>query len=112
MLWSDATDTMVAAYSIDTGDVRFDRGEWCSNWVRGRSARIKVGQYSSGDRPRWVAVAESKLEEAKIDLDFPLRVQINLTQEANRLAVIVMRLPCRLGEATKEFNGFVGEGKR
>ena len=64
MLWSDATDTMVAAYSIDTGDVRFDRGEWCSNWVRGRNARIKVGQYSSGDRPRWVAVAESKLEEA------------------------------------------------
>ena len=112
MLWSEATESMVASFSIDTGDIRFDRGEWCSNWIRGRNAKIKVGQYSSGDRPRWVAVAESKLEEAKIDLDFPLRLQINLTREAPKLAVIVTGLPCRFGEATREFNGFVGEGKR
>ena len=103
---------MVVAYSVDTGDARFDKGDWSSNWIRGRNARIKVGQYSTGERPRWVGVPESKLQEAGIEVDFPLKLQINLTKDVNKLAVIVLGLPCRFGEATKEFPGFIGEGKR
>ena len=103
---------MVVSYSVDTGDVRFDRGDWCSNWIRGRNARVKVGQYSTGDRPRWVGVAESKLEEAKIELDFPLRLQVNLTEDARKMVIIVSGLPCRFGEATTKYTGFIGEAKR
>ena len=112
LLWSEASSTMVVSYSVDTGDVRFERGEWSSTWIRGRNARIKIGQYSSGDKPRWVGVAESKVQEAGIEIDFPLRLQMNLTKEAKRLAIIVAALPCRFGEATKDFKGLIGEGKR
>ena len=112
MLWAKAASSSVVAFNVNTADIIFERGEWSSKWLRGRIARTTCGQYTSGDRPRFTTMASSALATQEIELDFPLRVQVNLTADPKRLELIVTALPCKYGEAGKLYKGLVGEAKR
>ena len=112
MLFKDASNTMVISLCVHTADVIFERGEWSSRWLRGRTARATVGQYTSGEKPRWSTVSEQAKTEANIETDFPMRFQVNLSKDPRKLELLLMAWPCRYGEATKEYKGLIGEGKR
>ena len=112
MLWSKASNTSVVAFSVNTADIIFERGEWSSKWIRGRTARTTCGQYTSGDKPRCTALAQSALAAQESELDFPMRVQVNLTADPKRLELIFTALPCKYGDAGKLYKGLVGEAKR
>ena len=37
---------------------------------------------------------------------------MNLTEDAEVLELVIAGLPCKWGEATKKYKGFIGEGTR
>ena len=83
-----------------------------SKWIRGRTARTTCGQYTTGEKARFKTLAESAITAQEIELDFPLRIQVNLTEDPSKLELMLTALPCKYGDAGKIYKGLVGEGKR
>ena len=112
ILWPKSGNTTVVKFSVNAADIIFERGEWSSKWLRGRTARMECGQYTIGDKPRWTTLSEQAREAAEIELDCPVRVQVNLVKEVKRLELLFTALPCRFGDGSKLYKGLIGEAKR
>ena len=70
---------MVIKYKANVADFVFARGNWVSNWVRGRTLGLALGSYTGGNRQgtaRWVVATETQLEESGAKLDCPMRIQV------------------------------------
>ena len=76
-LWQGAPPTMLGKMKINVGDISWERGEWVSNWIRGRTAELEYGSYtSSGRGSRWSKAAKKDLDNIGALTDCPVRFQV------------------------------------
>ena len=68
---------MLGKMKINVGDISWERGEWVSNWIRGRTAELEYGSYtSSGRGSRWSKAAKKDLDNIGALTDCPVRFQV------------------------------------
>ena len=76
-LWQDAPPTMLGKMKLNVGDMSWDKGAWVSNWIRGRTAELEYGSYtSSGRGSRWSKATKKDLENSGALADCPIRFQV------------------------------------
>ena len=70
---------MLVKYRANVADFVFERGSWVSNWVRGRTLGLTLGSFAGGSRggqTRWAGATQTQIDDAKAELDCPVRLQV------------------------------------
>ena len=61
-------------YRVHAADVQFERGQWVSRWVRGRTMEMEAGRIS--DKGKWLPATEKMIEKWELVTDIPVRFQV------------------------------------
>ena len=112
-LWKDAPPTMKGKMRIHVGDLTWEKGSWVSKWISGRMLELEYGAHTkSRGGSRWSKANENDIEKAGATAECPIRLQVMLEEDGKKLTLWAAGLPCKYGDASTEFPGFVGEAPR
>ena len=84
-LWKDAPAAMLGKLRVNVGDISWEKGTWVSKWLRGRTAELEYGSYtSSRGGSRWAKTAKKDLDNIGALTDCPIRFQVRNEMNGKR----------------------------